>query len=124
LTILVAQDYFTDDGCHSSRYATRGAHDDFMRLAKSSLGDNCRFFELIKNDLKEEVYSQKGTVKANRDIPLSTKLWSYANNKSKIYENVPFAFFVNPENDSRPESNVRVERKYNEKAEILTIKRH
>ena len=124
ITLLVGQDFFTDKGCHSSRYSTPGAHKDFMHLARSSLSEKGQYFELIKDDLKEEVYSLKGTVQHDHEVNISGKVWNCAQRQSKIYENMPFSFFVTPEKDMNSEQSLLVKRQYDEEANLLEIKRY
>jgi hypothetical protein len=121
LNLLVAQDYFTDDGCHSNRYATPGAHSDFKQLARQSLGEGDLCFELLKNDRKEEVYSRKVTVKQHHRMPLSSKIWNTREKESKIVVNTPSSLFQTSKKDAKC---LVVQRKYNEQGELLDIARY
>lgn len=71
LTVLVGQDYWTRQG-YESDLPTPNAHVDFMRLAQVGLATEGkgRFFELIKQDRKREIYFHVGEFANGKYCPL------------------------------------------------------
>lgn len=67
LNLLIGQDFFTSAGTYSEKVATPDAHKDFMFLAESDLLPSGKglFFEIIKDDTKNQIYSCVGAIEDN-----------------------------------------------------------
>lgn len=125
ITLLVGQDYFTDDGCYSKRYATPGAHDDFMEFAKDRLHKKGSFFELIKQDTKDELYFHEGMIREEKEyVPVSCKQWNLKSKESRVYAKTSLAFFV-PNNDAPvacEKGKEYLSRQYDEGGELVSMR--
>lgn len=100
ITLLVAQDYFTENGCRSQRYATPTAHEDFMYLAKNGLSKSGRFFEIIKDDNKNVIYLHIAEIIKQQYQAVSTKEICTQKRESRIYDRTPLTFFTNTDRSS------------------------
>lgn len=98
-----------------------------MRLVKSSLHKNGRFFEAIKDDLKGEIYFHEGKTHKKGYLSTRTKQWNTVKKESRVYEQTSLSFFTPCKND-HPLNCAKgiqyIERKYNENAELLDMSEH
>lgn len=95
MDVLVAQDYFTQEGAPGPRAATPTAHRDFMQLTRVALNDQACFYELIKDDLKREVYLHVGIANAGaRYSPFFTNVHELENPVTKTYPFTSLSFFT------------------------------
>lgn len=101
LSLLVGQDYFTTQGCWDSECATPDAHSDFMRLARAGLANPGCFFEVIKNDRKEEIYLHTGFSFDGLYNPWFTNVHDTSKKTTKVYPFTTLGFFTGCEDKSQ-----------------------
>jgi hypothetical protein len=95
MDILVAQDYFLKDGTMDAKAATPMAHSNFMQLARTALKGQSCFFELVKDDKKQQIYLNVGIQNTDGSYtPFFTNVHELDKQLTKTYPFTSLGFFT------------------------------